>query len=165
MCVLFFLQTKKYRSDGYDWKTRRLAKNSIREDRMKLKVGGFQVWGLAFENRWSSGKMRDRHKIVLLILNSSHLFSLLPPSSSLLFFPPLLPSSSTIFLPPFSSLPPPSFLQLLYACYTHSASNPDFHRRSYWLIQVRTSIGRTVLLPPSLVFQSWGYLTLHWVIL
>ena len=108
MCVLFFLQTKKYRSDGYDWKTRRLAKNSIREDRMKLKVGGFQVWGLAFENRWSSGKMRDRHKIVLLILNSSHLFSLLPPSSSLLFFllffppPPLssyLPSLPSLLLP------------------------------------------------------------------
>jgi len=37
------LQTKKYRNDGYDWKMRRLAKNSIREDRMKLKVGGFQV--------------------------------------------------------------------------------------------------------------------------
>lgn len=38
------LQTKNYRIDGYDWKTRK-TNASIREDRMKLKVCGMQVRG------------------------------------------------------------------------------------------------------------------------
>ena len=38
----FFLQTKRYRDDGYEWKTRKTTK-TVREDRMKLKVGGYQV--------------------------------------------------------------------------------------------------------------------------
>ena len=37
-----FLQTKRYRVDGYEWKTRKTTK-TVREDRMKLKVGGYQV--------------------------------------------------------------------------------------------------------------------------
>ena len=37
-----FLQTKNFRSDGYEWKTRKTTK-AVREDRMKLKVGGYQV--------------------------------------------------------------------------------------------------------------------------
>ncbi|CAI8008977.1 Calmodulin-binding transcription activator 1, partial [Geodia barretti] len=42
--ILFFnrTKTKNYRSDGYDWKTRK-SNPSIREDRMKLKVCGMQV--------------------------------------------------------------------------------------------------------------------------
>ena len=36
-------QTRGYRSDGYDWKTRKVNSKSIREDRMKLKVCGMQV--------------------------------------------------------------------------------------------------------------------------
>jgi len=41
LCVS--LQTKKYRNDGYDWKTRTTTSKTVREDRMKLKVGGCQV--------------------------------------------------------------------------------------------------------------------------
>jgi len=36
-------QTKKYRNDDYDWKMRREFENAVREDRMKLRVGGYQV--------------------------------------------------------------------------------------------------------------------------
>ena len=39
------LQTKSYRNDGYDWKTRKMNIKSVREDRMKLKVCGMQVSG------------------------------------------------------------------------------------------------------------------------
>ena len=43
--IFFFIfspQTKRYRIDGYEWKTRKTT-NAVREDRMKLKVGGYQV--------------------------------------------------------------------------------------------------------------------------
>ncbi len=29
--------------------------------------------------------------------------------------------------------------QLLYGCYAHSSSNPDLHRRTYWLINVSSN--------------------------
>lgn len=109
--IFFFNKekTKRYRSDGYEWKTRRGNEKSIREDRMKLKVRGFQ---------------------------------------------------------------------LLYGCYTHSASNPNFHRRSYWLIQnpnlimvhylevypELTVVGRELQgmsdLAASVVPSNWEFLTI-----
>jgi len=39
----YVLQTKNYRNDGYEWKKRKTLSTIVREDRMKLKLAGFQV--------------------------------------------------------------------------------------------------------------------------
>ena len=42
--VIICMQTKTYRNDGHQWKTRRSNANCIREDRMKLKLHGYKAF-------------------------------------------------------------------------------------------------------------------------
>lgn len=77
--LLALLQTKKYRSDGYDWKTRRATSKTVREDRMKLRVGGYQVreqdritrHDSAHRSRIQILSNLDEHKVSLSQLLSS----------------------------------------------------------------------------------------------
>ena len=52
------LQTRHYKLDGYDWKTRKHQSTAVREDRTKLKVCGHIVSRIEEEE----GKEKEREK-------------------------------------------------------------------------------------------------------
>ena len=53
------LQTRHYKLDGYDWKTRKHQSTAVREDRTKLKVCGHIVSRIEEEEE---GKEKEREK-------------------------------------------------------------------------------------------------------